>query len=537
LFLQIFEQTVDNLGFVLTDLNKIIFLQTIIMSDSFNIENEDLNKNEQRILDINKSNKSSNTDENWSDVTKEYLDGLPKVWTRGMLYFLIVFVSIILPWTMLSKVDETGAARGRLEPKGKTIRLDASVSGTVAEIAVKEGSIVEKGQTLLLLESDLAKSELRQVREKLEGQLNRLSQLKSSQNQLLVALTTQQQHNQATELEKQAQIDQAKQNFDALNNSYNLQKEEKNTQVSQAKQALDYSRTATKLMNNSLSSARREEERYRGLLHQGAIPEINLVDKENLAKEKLNLYEQAKSNIEEGRLHLAEQQSSYERTLQKAHSDIEQAGLQLQEKQRSYQTLTRSSQLAVLKVKEQQKNLETEIIGLQAEIDQTKRQIESLQIQLSQRELKAPASGILFQLPIQKAGSVVQPGTMVAEIAPQESSLVIRAQIATTQSGFLRKDLPVKIKFDAYPFQDYGIVEGKVLSISPTTSYMDTPDGKVAAYNLEISLDRDCISSGEKCIPLRPGSTATAEIIVRQRRIIDFLLDPFKQLQSGGVKL
>jgi HlyD family secretion protein len=36
---------------------------------------------------------------------------------------------------------------------------------------------------------------------------------------------------------------------------------------------------------------------------------------------------------------------------------------------------------------------------------------------------------------------------------------------------------------------------------------------------------------------LRPGDTATAEVIVRQRRIIDFLLDPFKKLQQGGVKL
>ncbi|MDB9370897.1 hypothetical protein PN456_18440 [Nodularia spumigena CS-586/05] len=43
--------------------------------------------------------------------------------------------------------------------------------------------------------------------------------------------------------------------------------------------------------------------------------------------------------------------------------------------------------------------------------------------------------------------------------------------------------------------------------------------------------------SYNQCIPLNPGDTATAEVIVRQRRIIDFLLDPFKQLQQGGVKL
>ncbi len=43
--------------------------------------------------------------------------------------------------------------------------------------------------------------------------------------------------------------------------------------------------------------------------------------------------------------------------------------------------------------------------------------------------------------------------------------------------------------------------------------------------------------SANQCIPLRPGDTATAEVIVRQRRIIDFVLDPFKKLQKGGFKL
>lgn len=145
--------------------------------------------------------------------------------------------------------------------------------------------------------------------------------------------------------------------------------------------------------------------------------------------------------------------------------------------------------------------------------------------------------GTVFQLPIQKAGSVVQPGTMVAEIAPMNTPLIIRAQMATTESGSLQNGLPVKLKFDAYPFQDYGVIEGKLLKISPTTLEVDTPDGKVAAYDLEIVINQHCIPTHNKCIPLHPGDTATAEVIVRQRRIIDFLLDPFKKLQQGGVKL
>ena len=477
------------------------------------------------------------TSDDWSDVTQESLNSLPQVWTRGLLYFLVVFVSIVLPWAMLSKVDETGTARGQLEPKGKTVKLDAAVPGTVAQITVKEGDSVKAGQTLLVLESQLVNADLRQVQDKLEGQLNRLSQLNSSQNQLVVALTTQQQQNQSQELEKQSQIDQARQNFNALNNSYDLQKSEKLAQVNQARQTVEHNQTASKLVSSSLASSQREVERYNKLRQEGVVAEINLVEKQDIAKEKQKLSEQSKSDIEQSKLRLAEQQSSYERTLRKAKTDIEQAQLQLKEQERSYQTLTRSSKLTILKSEEQQKSMETEISTLKAEIAQSKSQISSLKIQLGQRVLKAPVNGTVFQLPIQRAGSVVQPGTLVAEIAPQKSPLIIRALIATTESGSLRKGLPVKVKFDAYPFQDYGVVEGKLVDISPTTSEVDTPNGKVAGYNLEIALNQHCIPTRNKCIRLRPGDTATAEVIVRQRRIIDFLLDPFKQLQQGGLKL
>ena len=473
----------------------------------------------------------------WSDVTKESIDSLPQVWTRGILYFLVGFVSIFLPWAILLKVDETGTATGRTEPKEKTIRLDAAVAGTVAEIRVKEGESVKAGQTLLLLESELVKADLQQAQDKLEGQLNRLTQLNSSKNQLFVSLATQEQQNKSQELEKQAQIDQAQQNMNTLKNAYELQKDEKFAQVNQARQTLEHSRTTSKLVESSLVSTQREVERYSKLKQEGVVPEINVVDKKDIAQEKQKLYEQSKSDIEQAKLSLAEQGSSYERNLRQTNADIEQARLRLKEQQRSYETLIRSCQLAILKIQEQQKSLETDITSLKSEISQSQRQIESLKFQLGQRDIKATASGILFQLPIEKAGSVVQPGTMLAEIASLNSPLIIRAQMATTESGFLRTGLPVKIKFDAYPFQDYGVVSGELIKISSTTTQIDTPNGKVAAYNLDIALKQNCIPSANKCIPLRPGDTATAEVIIRQRRIIDFLLDPFKKLQQGGVKL
>jgi HlyD family secretion protein len=54
---------------------------------------------------------------------------------------------------------------------------------------------------------------------------------------------------------------------------------------------------------------------------------------------------------------------------------------------------------------------------------------------------------------------------------------------------------------------------------------------------LEIALNQNFIQSQNKRVLLTPGQTALAEVIVRQRRVIDFILDPFKKLQKGGLEL
>ncbi|NEP46942.1 MAG: hemolysin D, partial [Okeania sp. SIO2H7] len=116
-------------------------------------------------------------------------------------------------------------------------------------------------------------------------------------------------------------------------------------------------------------------------------------------------------------------------------------------------------------------------------------------------------------------------------------NLLLKAEMATTESGSLQEGMAVKMKFDAYPFQDYGVVGGSLKKISPTSELQQNSQANVAIYELEIELDRSCIPSGSDCIVLRPGDTATAEVVVRQRRTIDFLLDPFKKLQKGGLEL
>lgn len=475
--------------------------------------------------------------DDWSELTKELIDSLPQVWTRGLLYFLVIFVSIILPWAMLAKVDETGTARGRLEPKGETFKLDVPVSANVAQVKVKEGELVKAGQTLLELESELVNREIQQQQQKLSGQQNRLSLLDLLRNQSILAVSRQEQQNDAQELEKQAQIQQARQNLKAIRISYSLQKEEKKAQVNQAKQDLDKNKIAYNIAKIALQGAQEKYERYQQALDNNIISQDRFQEVEQLVQENSERLLQAKSDIFQSESRLSEQQSSYDRMIEQVQAEIVQAQLKLQEQERNAQSVTYSGSIALLKSQDELKNIETEITTLIAEISQSQSQIKSLQFQLTQRVIKTPIAGIVFQLPVKNAGDVLQSGDLIAEIAPKGSVLILRSQMDTTESGSLRVGMPVKMKFDAYPFQDYGVIEGKLSSIAPTSKVTDTSQGQVTTYDLEIELNQTCMPSENQCIALKPGQTATAEVIVRQRRIIDFLIDPFQQLKKGGLEL
>lgn len=430
---------------------------------------------------------ANQSDDRWSYASQELLDTLPRVWTRGLLYLLVVFAAIILPWAMLSKVDETGVARGRLEPKGKTIRLDAPVAGTVAAIKVEEGRPVRAGQNLLMLESEVVLAELQQAEAKLEGQQNRLPQLQLIKNQLEMTTRTQR-------LQSKAQA------------SGQL------AQINQTGQQLEFNKTASSLAQQLLDKDQATVQRYQRLQQQGIVSGVQVDEAERTMIEN-------------------------QERLKKAQSDIKQAQAELKKQRSTYESGLREGELAVMESEQQIQELEAQITDLKAEIAQTKNQIQSLLFQLHQRVVKAPLDGTIFELPIQRAGAVVQPGQMIAQIAPKGTSLVLRAQIASQQSGFLRVGMPVKIKFDAYPFQDYGVVQGRVSWVSPDSKVKETSQGQIETFELEVALTQPYIQTSNKRIVLTPGQTATAEVIIRQRRVIDFILDPFKKLQKGGLEL
>jgi hemolysin D len=422
-------------------------------------------------------------DMGWADSTQELLDTLPAQWSRGLIYLIVLLGGTLLPWSMLSKVDEIGTARGRIEPKGKTVRLDAPITGTVSAVKVKEGQRVKKGEPLMEIKSDLIRNELQQAKTKLESQLDRVIQLQGLGRQLTVSLQTQRLQLRAQLAEQVSEGDRFEQRIVALENSAGFTQQ-------------------------VLSKDQARADRFAKFRAEGIISGVQMEDAERIAIETRQRLGQLQADRLQAITEVQKQRSTYERVRREG-----ELGLQASERQ------IRANQ--------------GDLLGLRSEIAQSRQQIQALQLQLQQTQVSVPVEGTIFELPVVQAGAVVQPGQMLASIAPKDAPLVLRAQLPSAESGFVKVGLPVKIKFDAYPFQEYGIVAGKVRWVSPDSKLKGTQE----VFDIEVELSQTFIRSGTKTLPIAPGQTANAEIVIRQRVVIDFFLDPFRRLQKDGINL
>ena len=500
----------------------------------------------QNLLDEPTEVTESTTESDWAESTRETIDTLPRVSLRAILYALLILLAGVIPWMMFAKVDEIGTATGKLEPKGRVVQLDSPANGTVVEIAVKEGETVKAQQPIIELDSELIDSELEQQQQKIVGQQNQLNQLKLLQNQQSLSLRTQEQQNLAQQFEKEALIDQARQNVTSLKAAYEAQLAEKEAQLEQAEEAIKASESAHQTAKIRAAAAIEKVPRYRSAYEQGALSKDLLSEAQQQAQEYQENITQTASEIAQARAAYTEQQNGYEKLRQQTIAEIEQAQLRLAEQQRGLDSLSKSNSLAVLKSQEESKNTEAQIATLEGEISQTKSLIKGAEYQMQQRVLYAPIKGTVFQLPIKKPGAVVQMGQMIAQIAPEDSQLILRGKMRSQESGFLEIGLPVNIKFDAYPFQDYGVIPGRLTWISPDSRVTQTPNNAESLpvdsqssdfFEVEIELERNYIETPERTVTLTPGQTATAEIVIRQRRLADIILEPFKSLQKGGIQL
>jgi HlyD family secretion protein len=177
----------------------------------------------------------------------------------------------------------------------------------------------------------------------------------------------------------------------------------------------------------------------------------------------------------------------------------------------------------------------TETLEQENRLARLQSEITAAELNLKQTILTAPVAGTLTTLDVRGAGTVLQPGQSIAQIAPAGARLLVEAQVPNKDIALIEKGLPAKLKFDAFPFQDYGIVPGTIVEVAPDAG---TSKDAGSFYKVMIAPAQTSVIAKNKAIALRPGLTLTAEVVTERKSILNLMLEPFRKLKGeiGGVK-
>jgi multidrug efflux pump subunit AcrA (membrane-fusion protein) len=143
--------------------------------------------------------------------------------------------------------------------------------------------------------------------------------------------------------------------------------------------------------------------------------------------------------------------------------------------------------------------------------------------------VKAPCTGTLLRLRVNAAGAVVREGETLAEIGCRGDRL--QAELALPQEGvpLVHPGLGVKLKFDAFPYQRYGVRYGTIRWLGPAG--MTERDS--GAFRALVELQEDSIRVRGRWQVLLAGMGGAGDIVVGRRSLISYAVEPLRALREN----
>jgi len=173
--------------------------------------------------------------------------------------------------------------------------------------------------------------------------------------------------------------------------------------------------------------------------------------------------------------------------------------------------------------------LNQEIEKLNAELAQLKAQLTEAEVTLRYKSLRSPVDGVVFDLKPTTPGFVAQSSEPVMKIVPFRN-LEADVEIPSNKIGFVREGMPVDISIDSFPATDFGVLEGKVISIGsdalPPDQQKQRQEYRFPA-TIQLNSQQLRLKNGTK-LDLQVGMSLTANIKLRSVSYLQLLLGNFQ---------
>ncbi|QDL07544.1 hemolysin D [Brasilonema octagenarum UFV-E1] len=464
-------------------------------------------------------------DEHLSYELGKAVQELPPLYTRLLAGTLSVVVLGTIAWANFSKIDEVATAPGELIASTQVRPVTSIGNGTIVKVNVKEGDRVIKGQTLIQRDPDLQKVDVTRLASSaklIQEDLRRLDAERTGgkiagtqlQDQLLNSRLRDYQARQAASVaeanRQQALTNQAKVRQTRLQeNLVNAR-----TSLANAKTNLVNAQNIRTKVESGLTIAQKREQSLKTLVTPGAIPRIDYLD----AQERLN---RATTEITRANDEVINSQNKVTEAQDKVTSFEKDIAAQVQEirqAQEAYQAaLTQAQRIE----SERQSEIITQINKRKEELTTVQGQLEQAQKQQEKETIKAPVTGTIYR--IKATRGPVQSGEELVSILPEGEELLLEVKVLNRDIGFIREGMKAKVKMATFPFQEFGIIDGEVVQVSPN-AIVDKEMGLV--FPTRIKLSKHSIMAQGQEVTFTPGMTANGEIVTRKKSILTFLIEP-----------
>lgn len=429
----------------------------------------------------------------------------PWRFTQITVIAMVALLLSALVWSFFGRADVIVTAQGTLLPESEVRRFYAPVDGELVNLYISEGQPVSKGDVVARLNArgaiEAATNAL-DAQLKLENAEREWREFPDKKALMERRATT---LKQAMELEEHQHQKRIAEGTSKLAEGQRAQLQEARTNLDDAQRAR--------------GAAKEEADKYARLFALpggGGVSQLQVEGKKNAVLAAENAVRVAQSRL--GELSARQSLESGQ-----AKSQLETSGQELAKLRLQYEAATREAANVEDKLRLQ---LQTARLISEAAARIRFENIDKDNFLL----IVAPVAGVITDVTATQLGDKIQANTPLGGIAPKDARPILKTEIAEYDRAFLNEGLPVKLKFNAFPYQRYGLISGTLEYISPATK--PALQTKQPVYEGRVALERDHYLVADKKYPLRYGMTATVEIVVRERRLIDLALDPFRQI--GG---
>ncbi len=396
---------------------------------------------------------------------------------RKLIAIAAAGILALLIWASLAQVEEVTRGMGKVIPSSKTQLVQPAEAATIAEILVRSGQAVKKGQLLVRLDDAQSSSELGQLQtenERLAARSQRLSTEASGGSMGCEEGTLCAEERGLSQIRRAT----ARSRENALASA-----------IEQRRRDLSEGQATVSALENSVRLANDQVNMLQPLAAKGIIPQTELITAQRDLVDT------------RGRLSAARQ------GVARAQAAVREAQAQLNS--------------ARLDFREQALSERSEVNTRIAVNQETIRGAEARQ---QRNELRAPSDGIVNDVQITTVGGFVNPGEKIMQVVPVGDRLFVEARIRPSDIAFIKIGDHANIKVTAYDFSVFGGLSGTVQQISADSIYDEVE--REAYYLVVVETDRAFIERRGQKLPIVPGMICDVEIVTGKKSILTYLMKP-----------